>query len=280
MCTAHMDDHFFSCSADHFVALWKSKPLSQQSLAIKHEHAVYACTYIPDYHYLIAGLSNGDFHVIDTEGKKELRHIQHHHQGIYDFAFDRSDHQLIVAGGDGQLSVWSLPDFKLIRSIPLCQEKIRQITISSDQSMLAIACGDGKVRVTDLIFFNEIGTMDAHENGATAVAWHPVKPVLVTGGKDAFLKIWNVNDQFKPVLGLPAHQFAIYSIVFDETGQFCFTGSRDKTIKIWDAMSFSPLQRIGPGTDGHTHSVNKLLWLNKHLVSCGDDRKINIYEQI
>lgn len=123
MCKAFMDDHFFSCSADQYIALWKSRPLAQQSLAIKLEHAVYACTYIPDYHYLIAGLSNGDFHVIDTEGKKELRHIQHHHQGIYDFAFDRSDHQLIVAGGDGQLSVWSLPIFKLIRSIPLCQKE-------------------------------------------------------------------------------------------------------------------------------------------------------------
>lgn len=241
------------------------------------EHAVYSMSCIKEYGLLVAGLSNGDLHVIDLDKKVELKHIQHHHQGIYDFAFDRLDHQLVVAGGDGMLSVWSLPDFRLLRNIPLCEQKIRQLAISHDQSMLAIACGDGKVRITDLIFFNEIGTIDAHEDGATSVAWHPEKPVLVTGGKDAHLKCWNINDSFNNVLSIPAHQFAIYSIVFDNSGKYCFTASRDKTIKIWDAHDFSPLQRIGPGAEGHTHSVNKLIWKNEQLISCGDDRKINVF---
>lgn len=277
LCDHHAEGYFFSCSADRYAVLWYDDPLSQQALAIQMEYAVYAITYLKDHGLLIAGLSNGDFHVIDLLQKKEVRHIQHHRHGIYDFAYDRTDHQLIIAGGDGTLSIWSVPDFRLLRSIPLCEQKIRGLALSEDLSMLAIACGDGKVRVTDLIFFNEIGTIDGHEDGATSVAWHPKKPVLVSGGKDAHLKCWNINEQFRQVLSIPAHQFAIYSIVFDIHGKYCFTASRDKTIKVWGAQDFTPLQRIGPGSDGHNHSVNKLLCKGQKLISCGDDRKVNVF---
>jgi WD40 repeat protein len=271
-------NHFFTCSGDMHIASWQVPDLTQLPLAVKLESPVYSCYYITSLGLLIAGTSFGDFHVIDLNEKKEIKHIQHHQAGIFDFVFDPSDHQLIVAGGDGRISIWSVPEFKLIRSIPICDGKIRQMAISRDCSMLALACGDGQIRVTDLIFFNEIGTMEGHADGATAVAWHPNKPVLVTGGKDAHLKCWNINEDYKNVLSIPAHQFAIYSIVFDPSGRHCFTASRDKTIKQWNAHDFSPLYRVNSGTEGHTHSVNKLLCIEDQLISCGDDRRINCYQ--
>ena len=273
-----IDNMFFSASADHFCVLWTKQPLQQQPLAVKLEKPAYAVLFIAPFQLLVVGNSEGAFHIIDYKSKIESRLIQHHQKGIFDFAFDAADNQLLVAGGDGVLSVWSMPEVELIRSIPLCENKIRQLSIDKDNNLVAVACGDGFVRVLDLVFFNEIATISAHEEGATSVAWHPTKPVLVTGGKDAHLKCWNINDQFANVLSIPAHQFAIYSIVFDETGQYCATGSRDKTIKIWNSTSFEPLLKIGPGVEGHSHSVNKLLWIGQQLVSCGDDRKICCFD--
>ncbi len=238
----------------------------------------YSAIFIDKYQLLIVGNSLGEMHMIDFENKKEIRHILHHTKGIYDFAFHVEDNVLLVAGGDGVLSVWSLPDLELIRNIPLCEEKIRQLAISPDYNKIAIACGDGKLRVLDHSYYNEIATIDAHKDGCTAVAWHPTKPVLVTGGKDAHLRCWNIADAYKEVLAIPAHFFAIYSIVFDDTGKMMATCSRDKTIKIWDAMTFDPLQRIEPGATGHTHSVNRLLINKQSLISCGDDRKIIAFE--
>lgn len=267
-------DTFFSASADHFAVLWKLDGLKQEPFAVKLEKPAYAVLFIPQHQLLVVGNSEGEFHVIDFQRKEEIKLIAHHQKGIFDFAYDVADNQLLVAGGDGILSVWSLPSFQLVRSIPLCDYKLRQLSIDAAQNFVAVACGDGVVRVLDLVFFNETATINAHDEGATAVAWHPIKPVLVTGGKDAHLKCWNVNDHFSNVLSIPAHQFAIYSIVFDETGNYCATASRDKSIKIWDSTSFEPLLKIGPGAEGHSHSVNKLLWIGEELVSCGDDRKI------
>lgn len=271
------EDSFFSVSADHFAVLWKLDGLLQEPFAVKLEKPAYSILYIRQHNLLVVGNAEGAFHVIDFTLKKEIRLIAHHSKGIFDFAFDAADNQLLVAGGDGVLSVWSVPGFLPVRNIPLCDAKLRQLSIDSANNFVAVACGDGFVRVLDLVFFNETATIDAHSGGATAVAWHPHKPVLVTGGKDAHLKCWNINDVFTNVLSIAAHQFAIYSIVFDHTGKFCATASRDKSIKLWDSLTLEPLYKIGPGEEAHTHSVNKLLWIKETLVSCGDDRKICVF---
>lgn len=269
---------FFSGGGDQYVVQWQMQPLQQLPFVVKLEKPVYAVHFIQKFGLLVAGNSAGEIHVIDFLNKKEIHHLIHHTKGIYDFAFDASDNILIVAGGDGVLSIWSVPDFKLIRSIPLCSEKIRQLSISDDNNLVAIACGDGVVRILDLVFYNETGTIEAHEGGATAVAWHPEKPVLITGGKDAHLRCWNISDNYNPVMSVAAHQFAIYSIVFHSSGNFFASASRDKTIKIWDSLTFDPIIKIGPGDGAHTHSVNKLLWLKSTIISCSDDKRIATFE--
>jgi len=83
------------------------------------------------------------------------------------------------------------------------------------------------------------------------------------------------------VKSIPAHNWAIYDIVFNPDATLFATASRDKTIKIWDAITYQLLKRITKeNLNAHTYSVNKLLWstYNNYLVSAGDDRTIVVRE--
>jgi len=116
--------------------------------------------------------------------------------------------------------------------------------------------------------------------GANTVRYSPDGKFLLTGGRDAHLNIWKVGN-YKLVKSIPAHNWAIYDIVFSPDGSLFATASRDKTIKIWDAKTYQILKRITKENfEAHTHSVNKLIWSSFHnyLVSAGDDRMVMIRE--
>jgi WD40 repeat protein len=69
--------------------------------------------------------------------------------------------------------------------------------------------------------------------------------------------------------------------VFHPSGAWFATGSRDKTIKLWNPDDYSFLMRIEKEIHaGHINSVNKIYWssFNNYLVSAGDDRRIIIWE--
>jgi WD40 repeat protein len=94
------------------------------------------------------------------------------------------------------------------------------------------------------------------------------------------LNIWQ-TDNYELIKSIPAHNWAIYDIVFNPDTTLFATASRDKTIKIWDAKTYQLLHRITKeNNEAHTHSVNKLLWstYNNYLVSVGDDRVVMVRE--
>jgi len=93
--------------------------------------------------------------------------------------------------------------------------------------------------------------------------------------------VFNVHNDFQLLHSIPAHNYAIYSIVFSPDKNRFATASRDKTIKIWNTDDFSLIHRIDfEKNDGHKNSVNKLIWnnLTGQLISASDDRSIMVWE--
>ncbi|NNE55768.1 MAG: hypothetical protein HKN32_07090, partial [Flavobacteriales bacterium] len=135
---------------------------------------------------------------------------------------------------------------------------------------------DGYTHVLDTEMLNEVATLYS-DDAVNAVSWHPKKPVLVTGGKDAHLRFWN-TETWKEIRAIPAHNFAIYDIEFNRSGTRCITTSFDKTIKIWDTETFDVLHRIDHKEGGHRSSVNCALFDERgQLWTASDDHKIKIW---
>jgi WD40 repeat protein len=141
---------------------------------------------------------------------------------------------------------------------------------------LLAACGDGYIRVLELPTLKVVNQFYAHDLSANKVIKHPIKDIILSGGRDAHLNIMEWPS-CKIMEKIPAHNFAIYDIVFHPENSLFATASRDKNIKIWDANSLQFLYRIDKEkNEGHINSVNKLLWskYENTLVSTGDDRSM------
>jgi WD40 repeat protein len=276
---------FYSGSSDNLVVEWNLLDQQQNKVIARLPAKAMALKYVPDKNILLVGQSAGGIHVIDLNKNEEIKLLQLHRLSVYDIQYLPEKECFWAVAGDGTLSVWSINDFSLVTALKLCDKKIRSIQFNTVLKEAAIGCGDGSIRIFDMDTFEEKKILQGHVDdfSVNAVCYHPNGKYLLSGSRDAYLNVWDIENDYALLHHIPAHNYAIYSIVFSPCKKFFATGSRDKTIKIWDAENFELLLRIDKSQQqGHTHSVNKILWIdfNSYLVSTGDDKVIMVWEII
>ena len=264
---------------DGAVLSWRPSDPERIMLSAQLPGPVFATCVLND-RTLAVGTDAGELFVIDLHERSAEQRIEAHKAAIHAIAALSPD-RMVTAGADGHLRTWIREDRRWTteRDLALSDGKLRGLAFSAEKGMIAVACGDGLVRVLETQLLNEACTFTGHVGGASAVAFHPVKPVLLSGGKDGFLRAWPLAGTADELLSMPAHRSAIYAIAFGGAGTRFVTASRDKTMKLWDAQGLDVAERLDARGGGHAHSVNAACWLGNSVISGGDDRRLLCWDQ-
>lgn len=239
---------------------------------------VYSLLLDPSELKLLCGTSIGNLHIIDIIQRAEVKNIEAHKLGIFDMKF--AGEILITAGGDGALKIWDKRSFNLIISIQASEKSARVIAVAPDNKYFAVGFSDHQIRIYDTVNFDNVNTLSGHKNSVFALSFSNDGNYLLSSGRDAMLKIWDVKDNFKLMEDIPSHTAQVKCISFHPEGKIFATSSMDKTIKIWDANNFELLKVLDkPRNDSHTNCINKLIWIDAlNLISCSDDRSVIAWE--
>jgi len=268
--------HFYSGAGDGWIVKWDLDLPDMGQLMAKIEKNIFSLLPIPQ-EQMVVGNMEGGVHWIDLNTPEQTKNIAHHQKGT--FAIIQVNEFVFTAGGDGIITKWSMSKRQSLESIQLTFASIRSLDYSPSRNEIAVGASDQHIYFLDASTLALKHTIrQAHASSVFVVKYAPNPLQLWSGGRDAQLKVWDLNH-FQPLFDESAHWFTINDIQFHPNRPLVATASRDKTLKIWDTQNFQLLKVLENFRDhGHINSVNRLLWTQHQLLSCSDDKSIIVWE--
>ncbi|MEQ8575703.1 WD40 repeat domain-containing protein [Fulvivirga sp.] len=276
---SQFDHIFFSGAGDGMVVSWDLKNPDNGQLIAKLPNSIYGLHLIEGSNVLAVGHNYDGLHFIDWVNKKEVGSLKFTEAAIFDVTSYKN--HLYVGDADGYLNIIELNPLKVLQKIKVSEKSVRTIAVNLKKLELAVGTSDHSIVIYNLQDYSVKYKLDDHDNSVFSVCYSPDNELLLSAGRDAHLKIWDVNAGYLLLEDIVAHMYAINNITFSPDGKHFVTCSMDKSIKVWDASAFKLLKVIDKARHaGHGTSVNKLLWTGHDdlLISASDDRSISIWD--
>jgi len=176
----------------------------------------------------------------------------------------------LAASEVGNIKILNARSLEEVRTLPRSNaHKFRVLAIDScpKRGLLAAGYRDGEVRLWEIGSWREVGTFQPHPSFTFGLAFSPDGNVLVTGGNEQVIKVWDVtsltNDlsaakprepitrpKGDPTMELPGrlppeggpqplkrlrgHHANIHGLSFAPDGHSFVTASKDGTAKLWN----------------------------------------------
>lgn len=270
---------FFSGGGEGMIVKWDLTNPSEGELIARLPNSIYSLCAIPDSNLLIAGHNYEGIHVLDWKEKKEVASLQITKGAIFDIRYFEKD--VLVTTGEGSLIIVDLQNRVIKKKLAISEKSARVLALNPKAKEVAIGFSDNKIRIFSLRDYALMYEFEAHKNSVFALGYTHDYKFLVSGSRDARLKAWQVDKEYKQAGEVAAHLFAINHLAFSPSGEYFATASMDKSIKIWKTDELKLLKVIDKGRHaGHGTSVNKLVWTNfkNQLISASDDRTISVWD--
>ncbi|RZK78695.1 MAG: WD40 repeat domain-containing protein [Pedobacter sp.] len=278
LATGYKEDTFYSAGNDKGVVQWSLETMSFVKVLCPVQSSVYALHRLNKM--LFIAQRSGQILVFDLEKEQVIASLNFHKKAVFDLKTISHKNELLSTGEDGIVAVWSLNDYSLLYQFAVVNNTVRTIAISNDETEISVGSKDNVVRVYNSVDYGLTRELNAHKLPITSLSYSPDGRFMISGGRDAQLKIWALPE-YELMNNIAAHMFSVYTIAYHPILPYFATCSQDKSIKLWGSDDFKlyKILSLEKNTEGHFHSINKLIWSadGKYLISTGDDRQIMVW---
>ena len=188
----HTPQYILSGAGDGWLVEWDlSKPDTGKLLA-KVETNIFSLLFLPNLNKIIAGNRDGGLHFVDLTDSDKTKNIAHHKKGV--FSIQWLDNQLFTLGGDGVLTRWSIEQSRAIESLHLSAKSLRCLDYNAQKEEIAIGASDGHIYFINKNLELTHILKNAHQNSVFTLKYSPDGQYLISGGRDAHLKVWFLSE--------------------------------------------------------------------------------------
>eukprot|EP00698_Gefionella_okellyi_P012220 TRINITY_DN3280_c0_g1_i1.p1 TRINITY_DN3280_c0_g1~~TRINITY_DN3280_c0_g1_i1.p1 ORF type:complete len:482 (-),score=65.29 TRINITY_DN3280_c0_g1_i1:960-2366(-) len=190
-----------------------------------------------------------------------------HSEAVLCCQFSPEGQRLASGSGDSTVRIWDTNTQTPQTTCKGHTQWVLCVAWSPDGTRVASGSYDGTVRIWDAETGRAVSVLKGHKKWITGLSWEPYhkNPRCVrvaSSSKDGTVRVWDtVSGHCK--LSISGHTGAVSCVRWGGEG-LIYTGSYDRTVKVWD--SEGKLVRV---LEGHGHRLNHLALSTDYVLRSG-----------
>ena len=198
------------------------------------------------------------------------------------------DGKWLASAEDGTVRLWGADPSKGGQKLDGPTDWQHCLAFSADGNRLAAGGCDGRLRIWEVATAKKLidvpaspplppappGTAAALPNVIHSVAFRPDGKEVAAGCADDRIHLFSADG--KLVRSLTGHASSVSTLAYHPAGTILVSGSKDGTVKLWNAANGQLLKNL----EGHTAWVQGVVLLEKgtRLASVGADQSVRLWE--
>lgn len=158
-----------------------------------HSDAVFALEFSPDGKLLASGAADKMARVLDLATGKVARSFEGHTHHVLGLSWSADGRTLATAGADGVVKVWDFTTGDRKKNIEGYDKEVTAVHFVAASANVVTSSGDNKVRLVGLDG-KEVRAFPEVADFMQSAAVSADGKVVVAGGQDSVLRVWNATD--------------------------------------------------------------------------------------
>jgi len=257
-----------------------------------HRSPVTRVLFHPQYNLLVTASEDSQIKIWDSESGEYEKTLKGHTDTVQDIAFDTSGKLLASCSADLTIKLWNFADYECIKTLTGHDHNVSSVAFIPSGDHLVSCSRDKTIKLWETQTGFCVSTLTGHAEWVRMVRPNTNGTLLASCSNDHSVKIWdllkkevkadlrdhdNVVEciEWAPESANPNIAKAAVLDAAAQSGSFLVSGSRDKTIKFWDATSGLCLFTL----IGHDNWVRQVKFhpRGKYLLSASDDKTLRTW---
>jgi len=247
-----------SGSEDATIKLWDFETGDYERTMKGHTDSVQDVALDKDGKLLASCSADMSVKLWDFQSYECIKTMHGHDHNVSSVAFLPTSDYIVSSSRDKTIKMWEVSTGFCVRTYTGHREWVRMVRVSLDGNLLASCSNDQTVRVWAAGGKDVKAEMRDHDHVVECIAWAPEAATQA------------INEAATAAAGGDNKNS------FSHVGPFLASGSRDKSVKVWDVSTGLCLFSL----QGHDNWVRGISWHpgGKYLLTASDDKSLRVWD--